>query len=100
MGLEFIRLWIVVLAFGFNMNIIHLSIFICLAVLIGLLSQIPVGIGVVEGSLSTFLTDAGLPGYYAFGIVLVDRIISIYFVMAIGLIYYKWALKAAMEEPG
>jgi len=100
LGLEFIRFWIVVLAFGFDMNIIHLSIFFSLAVLIGLLSQIPIGIGVVEGSLAVFLTDAGLPGYYAMGIVLVDRIISMYFVMVIGLIYYKWALKAAMEEPG
>ncbi|MDO9325184.1 MAG: flippase-like domain-containing protein, partial [Methanoregula sp.] len=100
LGLEFIRLWIVVQAFGFDMNIIHLSIFFSLAVLIGLLSQIPIGIGVVEGSLAVFLTDAGLPGYYAMGIVLVDRIISMYFVMVIGLIYYKWALKAAMEESG
>ena len=100
LGLEFIRFWIVVLAFGFDMNIIHLSIFFSLAVLIGLLSQIPIGIGVVEGSLAVFLTDAGLPGYYAMGIVLVDRIISMYFVMGIGLIYYKWALKAAMDEPG
>jgi uncharacterized protein (TIRG00374 family) len=100
LGLEFVRLWLVVLAFGFDMNIIHLSIFFSLAVLIGLLSQIPIGIGVVEGSLAVFLTDAGIPGYYAIGIVLVDRIISMYFVMAIGLIYYKWALKAAMEESG
>ena len=100
LGLEFIRFWLVVLAFGFDMNIIHLSIFFSLAVLIGLLSQIPIGIGIVEGSLSVFLKDVGLPGYYAFGIVLVDRIISMYFVMGIGLIYYKWALKAAMEETG
>jgi glycosyltransferase 2 family protein len=96
--LEFLRLWVVTLAFGFHINIIHLSIYFSLAVLIGLLSQIPIGIGVVEGSLALFLTDAGLPPYYAFGIVLVDRIISIYFVMAIGLIYYKWALTSAMEE--
>jgi uncharacterized protein (TIRG00374 family) len=96
--LEFLRLWIVTLAFGFHINIIHLSIYFCLAVLIGLLSQIPIGIGVVEGSLALFLTEAGLPPYYAFGVVLVDRVISIYFVMAIGLIYYKWALTSALEE--
>lgn len=98
LGLEFLRLWLVVLAFGFDMNIIHLSIFFGLAVLIGLLSQIPIGVGVVEGSLALFLTDAGLSSYFAFGIVLVDRVISMYYVMAIGLIYYKWALKSAMEE--
>jgi uncharacterized protein (TIRG00374 family) len=98
--LEFIRLWIVALAFGFQINIIHLSIFFCLSVLIGLLSQIPLGIGIVEGSLAVFLTDSGLPSYYAFGIVLVDRFISMYFVMALGLVYYKWALKSAMEDAG
>jgi uncharacterized protein (TIRG00374 family) len=95
--LEFLRLWFVTLSFGFNMNIIHLSIYFSLAVLIGLLSQIPIGIGVVEGSLALFLMDAGLPSYYAFGIVLVDRIISMYYVMGIGLIYYKWALTSAVE---
>jgi uncharacterized protein (TIRG00374 family) len=79
------------------MNIIHLSIYFSLAVLIGLLSQVPIGIGVVEGSLALFLVDAGLPSYYAFGIVLVDRIISMYYVMGIGLIYYKWALTSAVE---
>jgi uncharacterized protein (TIRG00374 family) len=98
LGLEFIRLWIVTRAFGFDMNIIHLSIFFSLAVLIGLLSQIPIGIGVTEGSLALFLRDAGLNSYYAFGIVVVDRVISMYYVMAIGLIYYKWALISAMEE--
>jgi glycosyltransferase 2 family protein len=95
--LEFLRLWIVTLAFGFNMNIIHLSIYFSLAVLIGLLSQVPIGIGVVEGSLALFLVEAGLPPYYAFGIVLVDRIISMYYVMGIGLIYYKWALTSDVE---
>lgn len=98
--LEFIRLWIVALAFGFQMNIIHLSIFFSLSVLIGLLSQIPLGIGIVEGSLAVFLSESGLPSYYAFGIVLVDRFISMYFVMALGLVYYKWALKSAMEDTG
>lgn len=98
--LEFIRLWIVALAFGFQINIIHLSIFFSLSVLIGLLSQIPLGIGIVEGSLAVFLSESGLPSYYAFGIVLVDRFISMYFVMALGLVYYKWALKSAMEDTG
>lgn len=98
LGLEFIRLWLVVLAVGFTMNPIHLSVFFCLAILIGLLSQIPTGVGVVEGSLALFLVDEGLSSYYAFGIVLVDRLLSMYYVMGIGLLYNKWALTAAMEE--
>ncbi len=98
LGFEFLRIWVVALAFGIEMNIIHLSIFFSMAVLIGLLSQIPIGIGVVEGSLIVFLTEAGISSYYAFGIVMVDRIISMYYVMIIGFIYYKWALTSAMED--
>jgi hypothetical protein len=99
LGLEFVRLWLVCLAFGYQLYITHLSVFFSLSALIGALSQVPIGIGVVEGSLSLFLTDAGLPPYYAFGIVLVDRALSMYFVALMGLFYYKWALKAAMEAP-
>jgi uncharacterized protein (TIRG00374 family) len=100
LGLEFVRLWLVALAFGYPMYITHLSVFFSLSALIGALSQIPIGIGVVEGSLTLFLTDAGMPPYYAFGIVLVDRILSMYFVALIGLFYYKWALTSAMEARG
>jgi uncharacterized protein (TIRG00374 family) len=100
LGLEFLRLWLVVLAFGFSYNIIHLSVFFSLSSLIGALSQVPIGLGVVEGSLTLFLTDAGLPPYYAFGIVLADRALSMYYVALIGLFYYKWALTSAMEESG
>jgi uncharacterized protein (TIRG00374 family) len=99
LGFEFIRLWLVCLAFGYQLYITHLSVFFSLSALIGALSQVPIGIGVVEGSLSLFLTEAGLPPYYAFGIVLVDRALSMYFVALMGLFYYKWALKAAMEAP-
>jgi uncharacterized membrane protein YbhN (UPF0104 family) len=100
LGLEFVRLWLVCLAFGYPLYITHLSVFFSLAALIGALSQIPIGLGVVEGSLALFLTDAGIPSYYAFGIVLLDRALSMYFVAFIGLFYYKWALKSAMEAPG
>ncbi|NMB77576.1 MAG: flippase-like domain-containing protein [Methanomicrobiales archaeon] len=96
--LEFLRLWVVVKAFGFDLSLFQVSVFFSLAVLIGFLSQIPIGIGVFEGSLAFFLKEAGIPSYYAFGIALVDRVISMYYVMIIGLIYYKWALRSIMDE--
>ncbi|HNQ28569.1 MAG TPA: lysylphosphatidylglycerol synthase transmembrane domain-containing protein [Methanolinea sp.] len=88
LGCEFIRLWLVAYSFGYSLQIIHLSIFFSLAVLIGLLSQIPIGIGITEGSLSFFLMEMGVPYEIAVGIAVIDRAISMYFVILIGFFYY------------
>jgi len=89
LGFEFIRLWLVAYSFGYSLQIIHLSIFLSLAVLIGLLSQIPIGIGITEGSLSIFLMEMGVPTESAVGIAVLDRAISMYFVIFIGFFYYN-----------
>lgn len=97
MGLEFIRIWLVCQAFGYQVNIIHLSVFFSLSVLIGLLSQVPIGIGVVEGSMTFFLESMGIPSYSAFGIVIIDRLISMYYVILLGFIYYTKILKHTID---
>jgi len=88
LGCEFIRLWLVAYSFGYSLQLIHLSIFFSLAVLIGLLSQIPIGIGITEGTLSFFLMEMGVPTESAVGIAVIDRTISMYFVILIGFFYY------------
>jgi glycosyltransferase 2 family protein len=95
---EFIRFWLVVYAFGYSVNIIPLSIFFSLAVLIGLISQIPLGVGVVEGSLILFLVDIGIPPANATAIVIVDRVIAMYYVLILGLLYYSLILKSYLHE--
>ncbi len=95
--LEFIRLWCVVLAFGFILNPIQLSIFMSLAFIIGLASQIPLGVGAMEGSLNYFITSMGVPSATAIAIVLVDRTISMYFALVLGFIYSKFSLDALKD---
>lgn len=95
--LEFIRLWCVVLAFGFLLNPIQLSIFMSLAFIIGLVSQIPLGIGAMEGSLNYFIAAMGIPSATAIAIVLVDRTISMYFALVLGFIYSKFSLDALKD---
>jgi uncharacterized protein (TIRG00374 family) len=48
--------------------------------------------GVMEGSLSLLLERLGIPLEYSVPIVLVDRMISMYFVLVIGFIvsYFSW----------
>jgi len=98
--LEFVRLWCVALAFGFLLNPIQISIFMSLAFIIGLVSQIPLGVGAMEGSLNYFITSMGVPSATAIAIVLVDRTISMYFALVLGFIFSKLsfdALKDAMN---
>jgi hypothetical protein len=91
LGLEFVRLWVVTLAFGYMLNPIQLTIFFCLSIIAGLASQIPLGVGVMEASLGYFLVLLGVAPTDAMAIVLTDRLISMYFVLILGFICSKYA---------
>ncbi|MCK9593240.1 MAG: flippase-like domain-containing protein [Methanoregula sp.] len=91
LGLEFVRLWVVALAFGYTLNPILLTIFFCLSIIAGLVSQIPLGVGVMEASLGYFLVVLGVAATDSMAIVLVDRLISMYFVLILGFICSKYA---------
>lgn len=95
--LEFIRIFVVALAFGYLLNPIVLSVFLCLSVLIGLVSQIPLGIGVMEGSLNYFISTMGVPMSISLAIVLVDRFISMYFALILGFIFSKISMDTLHE---
>lgn len=88
---EFFQVWLVALAFGYVLNPIILTIFFSLSMIAGLVSQIPLGVGVIEGSLSYFLVKMGVTSMDAIAIVLSDRIISMYFVLVLGFIFSKFA---------
>ena len=91
LGLEFVRFWIVALAFGYTLNPILLTIFFCLSIIAGLISQIPLGVGVMEASLGYFLIVLGVASTDAIAIVLTDRMISMYFVLILGFVFSKFA---------
>ena len=91
LGSEFVRLWVVALAFGYTLNPILLTIFFCLSIIAGLASQIPLGVGVMEGSLGYFLILLGVASMDAMAMVLTDRLISMYFVLILGFVFSKFA---------
>jgi uncharacterized protein (TIRG00374 family) len=90
--LEFFRLWIVALAFGYFLNPLHVSIFFSLAIVAGLISQIPLGIGIMEGSLSYLIQESGVEPISSMSIVLTDRMISMYYALILGFIFSKFSL--------
>lgn len=97
--LEFARLWVVALAFGYWLNPLQVSIFFSLAIIAGLVSQIPLGIGITEGSLSYLLQQVGVAPISAISIVLSDRIISMYYALILGFVFSKFSLDMLKEVP-
>jgi len=100
---EFVRLWFVVAAFGFIVNPLDIAIIFSISIIFGLISQIPLGIGVMEGSLSILLERSGIPIQYSVPIVLTDRMISMYLVLVVGFIvsHVSWneLRKLTRESP-
>lgn len=94
---EFSRLWVVALAFGYWLNPVQVSIFFSLAIVAGLISQIPLGIGITEGSLSYLLQQVGIPPVSAMSIVLTDRLISMYYALILGFVFSKFSFDRLNE---
>jgi uncharacterized protein (TIRG00374 family) len=99
LSLEFLQIWIVALAFGYMLNPIVLTVFFSLSIIAGLVSQIPLGVGVMEGSLSYFLIVMGVTSMDSMAIVLSDRLISMYFVLVLGFIFSKYSSDRLCEVP-
>jgi hypothetical protein len=95
--LEFLRLWVVAMAFGCFLNPIHVSIVFSLAIIAGLISQIPLGIGITEGSMNFLLQEIGALPSVSMSIVLTDRAMSMYYSLLIGFIFSKFSLDTLTE---
>lgn len=97
--LEFARLWVVALAFGYFLNPLQISMFFSLAIIAGLISQIPLGIGIMEGSLSYLIQEMGVDPITSISIVLTDRTISMYYALVLGFVFSKFSLDRLSEAP-
>jgi hypothetical protein len=94
---EFARLWVVALAFGYLLNPLQISMFFSLAIIAGLISQVPLGIGIMEGSLTYLIQKMGVEPISSISIVLTDRMISMYYAMILGFIFSKFSLDKLNE---
>jgi hypothetical protein len=99
LGFDFLQLFVVALAFGYLLNPVLLSISLSVSILAGLVSQIPLGVGVTEASLGYFLETMGVPSGDSIAIVLSSRLISMYFVLVLGFIASRFAESRALEGP-
>lgn len=86
---EALHLYIMAMAFGYQLDIFKIIIYSSFVIIVAFISQVPFGIGVSEASMGYFLTQMGVPYNMAISIVLCDRLISMYLALTIGFLYSK-----------
>lgn len=101
--LSFLRLYIIFISIGYNIDI---AVFISVLIVVVIISYIPTspgGIGVWELSSIGLYTILGVPSGYAAAAVIIDRLISYWFVSLFGyialLIAYKRISKNTIVQP-
>ena len=88
-GFDAVVVYLVFLGFEQSFNIIYTTSIIFSSVLFGVLTLMPAGIGVTEISVVGFLTKEGLDLSLATSIIIMIRLVSIWFATGIGFITTK-----------
>ncbi|MDI6701651.1 UPF0104 family protein [Methanothermobacter wolfeii] len=96
--MECLRLYLVFLAFGVEVAFSAVIIIFLLANLIGILSALPGGMGSMEVSLTALFVLFGVQGSVAGSIAIVDRLISFWFVTALGVVFSSYYARDILEE--
>ncbi|MFA6493354.1 MAG: lysylphosphatidylglycerol synthase transmembrane domain-containing protein [Patescibacteria group bacterium] len=85
---DMLCLYFVFHAFGFSVDFGVLIFGYCIATFLGIISAIPGGVGVTEGSMALIFTSLGVPSAIAITAVLVFRLFSFWIWMPIGFFSY------------
>jgi uncharacterized protein (TIRG00374 family) len=85
---DMICLYFVFWAFGYSINFGVLIFGYCISTLLGILSFVPGGIGVTEGSMALIFTGMGVPSVLALTAVLVFRLFSFWIWIPVGFLSY------------
>jgi len=82
--LNFFVAYFLFLSFGYDVNFLNVVIVITLSNLIGAVSIIPGGVGVIEGSITLLFSAMGIPSALALLVAFMNRIIYYFFALFIG----------------
>lgn len=87
--LEGLRSWLIIKSFGFEVNLFEVILIICLATVLGILSALPLGLGVTETSMAVLYHLIGLSFSVATASIIIDRFITSWLITIIGIIFLK-----------
>lgn len=91
--IEIISAYFVFKSFGIDLHIIEVGQIVYSSILIGALSFLPAGIGFTEGSIITLMVEKGYELSVVSAMVLMLRILTIWFATAVGFIFTQKFLK-------
>nr|WP_294998913.1 UPF0104 family protein [uncultured Methanobrevibacter sp.] len=83
---EIIRVYLVFLAFGANVNLIVIGEVFIVASLVGMIPLLPGGLGAVDGMMIIFYSAAGISSSVSAAATVIERLISFWMVTILGLV--------------
>lgn len=96
--LECFRLYIVFMAFDFEIGFMSVIIIFMLANIIGVLTALPGGIGSIELSLTGLMVIFGVSPSIGGSVAIVDRIVSFWIVSLLGIIFSAYYTHEILDE--
>ncbi|WP_305514691.1 UPF0104 family protein [Methanobrevibacter sp. V14] len=92
---EILRVYLVFLAFGANVNFVIIGEVFIVASLVGMIPLLPGGVGAIDGVMILFYSATGIPSSVSAAATVIERLISFWMTTIIGLIilpYYGSAI--------
>lgn len=95
---EIIRVYLVFLAFGANVNPIVIGEVFIVACLVGMIPLLPGGLGAIDGLMIVFYSAAGIPASVSAAATVIERLISFWMATIIGLVIMPYYGSAALDK--
>ena len=95
---EIIRVYLVFLAFGADVNFIVIGEVFIVACLVGMIPLLPGGLGAVDGLMIIFYSAAGIPSSISAAATVIERLISFWMTTIIGLVLLPYYGASAVSK--
>lgn len=95
---EIIRVYIVFLAFGANVDLVVIGEVFIVASLVGMIPFLPGGIGAVDGIMVLFYSAAGIPYSISAAASVIERLISFWMTTFIGLVILPYYGSSVLDK--
>jgi hypothetical protein len=95
---EIIRVYLVFLAFGANVNLIVIGEVFILASLAGMIPLLPGGLGAVDGIMIIFYSAAGITASISAGATVIERLISFWMPTILGMVILPYYGSSVLDK--
>lgn len=95
---EIIRVYLVFLAFGANVNLIVIGEVFIVACLVGMIPLLPGGLGAVDGLMIIFYSAAGISASISAAATVIERLISFWMTTIIGMVIMPYYGSSVLDK--